>query len=287
MKVFDVITEPDLFLDTGKKTEQPNRSKFLNIIYRKKQSYSSHDGRIAQVLRHLARLLFVYGKNTQSSLQEVQVMLAEKTDSSMKGKQINLYISYSPFTKDDKSFNAWDISVSQIIEVEYAKLSKTKDWMLKKSIDRLKKLKNVKNDVVEKIFQKFKDKLNICHPKISKRHAEEYLCDKAEELRRSDPKSNWIFRIYGKKRPCMTCVGRMKASKIDMFKDRPGLVWRYCLNLQVFGDSENKISPNLEAAISSLRLLMTTPSHDTFSEGNYWGRSYDTDSESDFDEANE
>ena len=138
---------------------------------------------------------------------------------------------------------------------------------------------------IQEIFNILRDEANersihLIHPNDGLRHAEEYLCDIAEELRKSKPQSYWRFRIYGKKRPCMTCVGRMKASKIDMFNDRPGLVWEHCFKHQIGKikqlPSDKKTIP---AAIYSLRELFLTPSHITINNGKQY-RDYDTDSES-------
>ena len=72
----------------------------------------------------------------------------------------------------------------------------------------------------------------------------------------------------------MACFARMKASKINFFNKRPGLVWWNCLE-------KSQESANME----TLKILMTTPSHITFSGIKTFGRSYDTDSESETEES--
>ena len=52
------------------------------------------------------------------------------------------------------------------------------------------------------------------------RHAEEFLCDRAIELRDEDP--NTEFFIYGKRRPSITCKVKMETARIDHFNRNHG-----------------------------------------------------------------
>jgi hypothetical protein len=65
------------------------------------------------------------------------------------------------------------------------------------------------------------------------RHAEEFLVDVGEIVKMLGSKNN--TRVYtcvgGKKRPCMSCYGRM-FSVINRFNPRPGLVWLHAAGRQ-------------------------------------------------------
>ena len=60
-------------------------------------------------------------------------------------------------------------------------------------------------------------------------HAEEQLCYIARLIRDSTSKGEWNFRIFGKKRPCMSCFGRLcyenEKNKDLFFSQHPGYLW--------------------------------------------------------------
>ncbi|MFN3234542.1 MAG: hypothetical protein ACE365_03890 [Gammaproteobacteria bacterium] len=62
------------------------------------------------------------------------------------------------------------------------------------------------------------------------RHAEEFLVDIAFILRALDPHA--YFAIAGKKRPCVTCYGRLSVAEIDNFGERHGYIWITAASLQ-------------------------------------------------------
>lgn len=97
------------------------------------------------------------------------------------------------------------------------------------------------------------------------RHAEEFLCDVAEKIRESQPE--FKFAIYGKRRPCMSCSGRMETSEIDYYNLHPGYLWLHGIKYQ----SE-------EAARNTLKLLLTKLSCVTY-EGDQKMSDYDTGSD--------
>ena len=60
--------------------------------------------------------------------------------------------------------------------------------------------------------------------KYDKKHAEEFLCDKADQLKK---KGNYTFYIYGKRRPCITCAARMKVTGIHHYNEKHGRLFRH------------------------------------------------------------
>lgn len=60
-------------------------------------------------------------------------------------------------------------------------------------------------------------------------HAEEQLCDIIQSIRKFGPASDWEFKIYGKKRPCISCLGRLCYEKVQHdhldFSNHPGYLW--------------------------------------------------------------
>ena len=103
------------------------------------------------------------------------------------------------------------------------------------------------------------------------RHAEEFLCDFADYLRDYFEERNHQikFSIYGKKRPCISCSGRMEASKITDYNHNFGYFWKHGIEDQ----------PE-DAAKSTMRILLNeTPSHVTFENGKRLD-DYDTASDS-------
>jgi len=199
-------------------------------------------------------------------------MLAE-TISSKGISGVRLYISYSP-GRTDGEYNILFKNGDSLYDSLMNNINDTQAY--RHSMERLISIDEHYNETVCEIIKLIKTqnhRIELLYPPNNLRHAEEYLCDKAEELRKSEPQSTWRFRIYGKKRPCMTCVGRMRASKIDFFNERPGLIWWHCLEKQISLMNEN----GNNVVIQSFKLLLTTPSHITKRDG-VIRRGYDTDS---------
>ena len=89
------------------------------------------------------------------------------------------------------------------------------------------------------------------------RHAEEFLCDFADYLRDYFEEHQIKFSIYGKKRPCISCSGRMEASKITDYNHNFGYFWKHGIEDQ----------PE-DAAKSTMRILLNErPPHVTFENG--------------------
>ena len=82
------------------------------------------------------------------------------------------------------------------------------------------------------------------------RHAEEFLCDVAVQLRKETPQKKYRFTIYGKKRPCLTCVIRMKTVKIDKYNDKHGRLFLHGVKWMPADES-----------FEALKLLMDGPTH--------------------------
>ena len=59
------------------------------------------------------------------------------------------------------------------------------------------------------------------------RHAEEFLCDVADDL---NQQGNFTFYIYGKRRPCITCAARMQVTGILHYNRNHGRLFRHTTN---------------------------------------------------------
>ncbi len=97
------------------------------------------------------------------------------------------------------------------------------------------------------------------------RHAEEFLVDIAEIARASGEAYSCIG---GKKRPCLSCYGRM-FSVINVFNPRPGLLW-----LHAAGRQETEVFKRTAQA------LLTQPSHVSEDGRGYQAKDFDSASES-------
>ena len=112
----------------------------------------------------------------------------------------------------------------------------------------------------------------------SEKHAEEILCDKAEEILEYDHYQNPKFYIYGKKRPCLTCFSRMEMTKIHHFNRNHGKFWLHGMKLR---DDNNKHIRNTDVLINTLKLLSTGTIHVTVATDNTHHDDWDTDSDED------
>ena len=98
------------------------------------------------------------------------------------------------------------------------------------------------------------------------RHAEEFLCDWADKLKKKD--RNAIFYIYGKKRPCMTCSARMKCSGIQHYNKHHGRLFMHAVKYQ----------KTKEETKETIKLILKGPSYVTVGKNNKEVPGYDTDS---------
>ena len=114
---------------------------------------------------------------------------------------------------------------------------------------------------------------------LSERHAEEYLCDVADNIiLQAKLRTNALLSadiqmpvsyIFGKTRPCMGCCGRMASSKIDYYNKHCGYLCTHGIEDQT-----------QEAARNTLGLLLTEQPHVSYGEEL---NGYDTASDSEAD----
>ena len=85
-----------------------------------------------------------------------------------------------------------------------------------------------------------------------KGHPEEQLCDLVQLFRRQRQK--WNFQIYGKKRPCFSCLGRLRYERNEhkdlKFNQYPGYLW-----------IPNLLKQNLEFQIKTVQTFILSPSY--------------------------
>jgi|GEM_PF-3623429 len=108
------------------------------------------------------------------------------------------------------------------------------------------------------------------------RHAEEFLVDIAEVAKRYADEKRWNYStcIAGKKRPCVTCYGRMESSKVvNTFGQYPGLFWFASFKYQ-----------SKKAQEETINTLLSKPSYITQINENKYSEAYDTASDSDGEE---
>ena len=130
------------------------------------------------------------------------------------------------------------------------------------------------------IFQEFDGRLSFAFltnqygTYYSEMHAEEILCDKAEDYLSLSSIKDPTFYIYGKKRPCVSCSSRMKISKINYFNRHHGKFWSHGLTLKV-GKRTNR---EADVITNTLKLLATSTVHVTEANKSRH-ENWDTDSE--------
>ena len=117
--------------------------------------------------------------------------------------------------------------------------------------------------------------VNPYHVKSKNRyeaHAEEQLCDIVKLIRKNAVDSEWQFSIFGKKRPCSSCFGRLcyenKGKNDLLFSKHPGYLWIPALlgqdrDIQISTIKHFILSPSHVSKTSSGKLL---PSRGTLSD---------------------
>ena len=85
-------------------------------------------------------------------------------------------------------------------------------------------------------------------------HAEEQLCNIVQWIRKDAVNGEWYFNIFGKKRPCSSCFGRLchesKENNDLSFSQYPGYLWIPALLVQ-----------DRNVQISTLRSFISSPSY--------------------------
>ena len=122
-----------------------------------------------------------------------------------------------------------------------------------------------RNNIKGRFFTKQRDSLpddgiyfvNPYHVKSKNRyevHAEEQLCDIVKLIRENAVDSDWKFGIFGKKRPCCSCFGRLcyeNKGKNDLsFSKHPGYLWIPAL-----------LGQDKDIQISTISHFILSPSH--------------------------
>ena len=264
-----------------------------SLVYKQRKRYLSKE---TQLLRHVSKLLYFRMIPCFVILQEVQIMLVSEVNKIGENPNLKkLQIAYSPLPNKRIIFPFQNKTIGEIISDKSAvDLSVIKDpeWQdelqlaFNHSMKRYCHLTSVCNKMgdnrISQLLKKITDtSLRSCivNPEIKdgyfKKHAEEHLCDVADRLRIKYPAKLLYFKIYGRKRPCTTCAGRMYCAKIDEFNKNSGLMIR--LNFL------EQLKKHPCAALESLLILLTKPSQVTFPSSSL-SSSYDTESEDEEDE---
>ena len=262
---------------------------------RRREKNKSKIGKESQILRHMATQLFYRWKYNQNvkSLQEVQIMKA----SIIKRSNLNFFaIAVNPadaaeiIVDRDNIFQPNSSIITHVTEIYDQPRSERYSRKLQSECTQVELTglvvqKMVKSKDYLKFpdfpanYHSFQDLIEI-NGKIFflvpsgfsniERHGEEYLCDFADFLRGYYDKydEQIVFSIYGKKRPCISCSGRMKASNVADYNPNFGYFWKHGIEDQSEG-----------AARCTMHILLNEkPPHVTF-QNNKKLEDYDTDSE--------
>jgi hypothetical protein len=97
--------------------------------------------------------------------------------------------------------------------------------------------------------------IDISDYQHEKRHAEEFLCDIAEYIRKQQ--TELYSCIAGKKRPCIGCSARLKSAEISKYGKSPGRFWSNTI--------ENKTA---EDALETIKLLDTGTNFTSYCKDN-------------------
>ena len=275
---------------------------------RKRKSFTSETERDTQILRQVSTQLLYRWKYFVKRLQEVQIM--HVSISTKEGSLYFFAIAGSPadVTKDiaDQDLRQVNGNRGGVIQSnDIIKECVTRDY----SNERLKRFSNklkirfphskfsgteivIQEMLKTKCYSKFpnfpthshissEDLRNMNRKTYflvpsgfanTERHAEEFLCDFADYLRDyfEEYDHQIKFSFYGTKRPCISCSGRMKASKITDYNRNFGFFWKYGI--------EDR--PEVAAKCTMRILLNERPPHVTFEHGKRRDE-YDTASDSD------
>ena len=267
------------------------------------EGHTSKNGKVAfqmnnqdfqrkQFLRHFSTLLYRKWKREYGDLVEVQAMWVfyppgQKT-------KHHIYVAVNPYKKtfDDAQSRKFRELSGKNEEKDFRKLIKNftdvdtshpKNYSLR----RYKRVKEKFDGDLKLIMDTFKSmennfKFEFVSSKnmnnYPEKHAEEILCDKAQEILDNDHCQNPKFYIYGKRRPCLTCYSRMEIMKIDHFNRNHGKFWFHGMKLR---DNNNKHVRNTDVLINTLKLLSTSTIHVTLAPDNTGHDDWDTDSDED------
>ena len=282
--------DSELFISTMAKT----------LVYKDEtvqEGHMSKNGKVAfqiknqdfqrkQFLRHFSTLLYCKWKNENGDLAEVQSMWVFNTQEG-KAKQ-HIYVAVNPYNKafDEAQREKFQELSGKKEQEDLLKL--IKDFtdvdissQKKYSLRRYNRVKE-KFDSDLKFIKMMKNSLEfefVGNKNVSnyrEKHAEEILCDKAQDIIDNDPSQNPKFYIYGKKRPCLTCYSRMEIMKIHHFNRNHGKFWLHGTKLR---DNNNKHIRNTDVLINTLKLLSTSTIHVTLAPNNTHHDDWDTDSD--------
>ena len=253
---------------------------------------NNQDFQRKQFLRHFSTLLYCKWKKENRDLAEVQAMWVFNTQEG-KAKH-HIYVAVNPYKKafdeaqrktfqelsgkkgqEDffkliKDFTDVDISSPKSYSLRrYNRVKEKFDSDLKFILDTFKSLEN-------SLKFEFVGSKNMSY--YCEKHAEEILCDKAQEILENNHYQNPKFYIYGKKRPCLTCYSRMEMMKIHHFNRNHGKFWLHGMKLR---DNNNKHIRNTDVLINTLKLLSTSTIHVTLAPDNTHHDDWDTDSDED------
>ncbi|XP_057301969.1 uncharacterized protein LOC130636312 [Hydractinia symbiolongicarpus] len=250
---------------------------------REKKSMASN--RKGQLLRQIATQLFYRWNNQKNkTLTEVQVMQVTN------GIRLIIFVAFNPadncIVKKIKEDTSKMQSVLKVVQTDYSiRYSTHRSNRYSKKLR--KRLGNQPNKILSKVLSQTPVIVNsldnfeyewqnfyvLCLSNVAdtKRHAEEILCDAASNLKEDFEPRDLTFSIYGKRRPCMSCLGRMRTAGIHHFNPNPGYFWYSSIGHQ----SE-------DCAKETLNILMTEVPHVTI-ENDEELLDYDTRSDSDSD----
>ena len=227
---------------------------------------------------------------SEKILNEVQMMCAE--DKATKSK---MYFVAVNNRKQKNANNAGDREGRNTMEKVRDALSVDENGKIgiklgdHKEAIKTKSLKGGMEKVKAKLAKKidtFKFDLDIefvgDESKADLRHAEEFLCDKAQSLKESA--IEYTFYIYGKRRPCITCAARMKTTEIHQFNRKHGRLFLHTTDNMPLNQAKEVIKMLIEESSHITQRAVDAKGNkvDPFTTTYY---ASDTDDESDTNDA--
>lgn len=240
----------------------------------KEQRKSFVGRRIQQSLRHLSTVLYYVGKKISPQLKEVQLMYVVYSLPPV----TRLFVAASPMFDDvyKKLKSVFNDKLDKLLQyqailsllkstepsIHYGSYEKCrfrrvneKIWkVLKKKEDEMTSGTDVGNRyiIAKKIFDHDRIVLNNSY---HVKHAEEVLCDRAEQIKQSNP--NVEIYIFGKRRPCLSCYSRLQMvlgedNERCYFNPNNGYFYRQSLSWQ-----SSKVARNTRTLMATRNMHIT------------------------------
>lgn len=270
-----------LSMEVKEGNKDPVECSFHQVKQRPTRSFKEEEK--IQILKQLSSQLYYRFMSLENTdISEVQVLRVSKEN-----KTRYLFFATNPLEKK-KNFKAikkeWkDNNLQDLVTVEYQPHGVDSDEIFRRAERSKRHAKKLKQRVFSdktsdelvhfirtnngkgKIFSSQPDSLPdygiyFVNPyKVKSKndyeiHAEEQLCNIVQLIRKDLANGEWYFNIFGKKRPCSSCFGRLchesKENNDLSFSKYPGYLW-----IPALLEQERNVQ------LSTLRYFILSPSY--------------------------